>query len=129
MISMALRDTFIQACNSNDLEEVRKCLSKGVDVNTVDIDLGSGLSIAAFHNNLALVDLLLAHPDIDVNLEDDNDDSPLSVAMNKDHQEPALVLDNFDIADAKCVVLFLAKILKAHSSINLIVFLLVLCIL
>ena len=86
MISMALRDTFIQACNSNDLEEVRKCLSKGVDVNTVDIDLGSGLSIAAFHNNLALLELLLAHPDIDVNLEDDNDDSPLSVAMNKDHQ-------------------------------------------
>ena len=86
MISMALRDTFIQACNSNDLEEVRKCLSKGVDVNTVDIDLASGLSIAAFHNNLALLDLLLAHPDIDVNLEDDNDDSPLSVAMNKDHQ-------------------------------------------
>ena len=84
---MALRDTFIQACNSNDLEEVRKCLSKGVDVNTVDIDLGSGLSIAAFHNNLPLLDLLLAHPDIDVNLEDDNDDSPLSVAMNKDHQD------------------------------------------
>ena len=110
MISMALRDTFIQACNSNDLEEVRKCLSKGVDVNTVDIDLGSGLSIAAFHNNLALLDLLLAHPDIDVNLEDDNDDSPLSVAMNKDHQVELMTSMMLN------VLFVTAKILKAARS-------------
>ena len=98
MISMALRDTFIQACNSNDLEEVRKCLSKGVDVNTVDIDLGSGLSIAAFHNNLPLLDLLLAHPDIE---EDGGRQRRLPAQRRHEQGPPGLVFDNFDIADAK----------------------------
>ena len=65
---------FIKSCKSKNLEKVRNCLSRGVDVNTILMEdrdglLGrwSGLTIAAFFNDPELLEILLSHPDIKIN--------------------------------------------------------------
>ena len=59
---------FLQHCEENELEEVRACLTRKVDVNRVSEDgHWSGLTIAAHKNYLELLDLLLSHPDIKIN--------------------------------------------------------------
>ena len=47
----SLESLFIQHCRNNNLERVRICISRGVDVNTVSEDgRWSGLIIAAMEN-------------------------------------------------------------------------------
>ena len=59
---------FLQHCTDNNLEKVRHCLSRGVDVNTVSEDgRWSGLTIAAEKNYTELLEILLSHPDIKIN--------------------------------------------------------------
>ena len=72
---MSLIERFINACKESDLENVKNCLERGVDVNTVS-EIGpeeervavSGLTIAAGKGHLDLLDLLLSQPGINVNL-------------------------------------------------------------
>ena len=72
---MSLIERFINACKESDLENVKNCLERGVDVNTV-AEIGpeeervavSGLTIAAGKGYLDLLDLLLSQPGINVNL-------------------------------------------------------------
>ena len=59
---------FLQHCQDNNLDGVTDCLSRGVDVNTVSEDgKWSGLFIAAEKNYTDLLEILLSHPDIDIN--------------------------------------------------------------
>ena len=61
-------EQFLDHCHENNISEVKKCLSRGVDVNTVSGDGDwSGLIIAAWNDYSDLVDLLLAQPDIKIN--------------------------------------------------------------
>ena len=63
-----LASEFLQYCYLNNLEKVRDCLARGVDVNTVSEDGDwSGLNIAAYKNYLKLLDVLLSQPDIKIN--------------------------------------------------------------
>ena len=74
-VKMSLIERFINACKESDLENVKNCLERGVDVNTVS-EIGpeeervavSGLTIAAGKGYLDLLDLLLSQPGINVNL-------------------------------------------------------------
>ena len=60
---------FINACQDNDIVKVNSCINLGVEINTVSEDgLWSGLTIAAKKNYIKLLDILLTHPNIDVNL-------------------------------------------------------------
>ena len=61
-----LASEFLQYCYLNNLEKVRDCLARGVDVNLVDQDW-SGLNIAAYYGHRETLDVLLSHPDIKVN--------------------------------------------------------------
>lgn len=63
-----LERAFLKACKHDDLVTVRDCIEHGVNVN-VKTASGNhfGLLYAVEYNNTKLCDLLLAHPDIDVN--------------------------------------------------------------
>jgi len=59
---------FIRNCGENNLAGVTDCLARGVDVNTVSEDGDwSGLTIAAEENYPELLEILLSHPDIEIN--------------------------------------------------------------
>ena len=59
---------FLQHCREHNLDGLRESLSYGVDVNTVSEDgHWSGLTIAATRNYLKLLEILLSHPDIEIN--------------------------------------------------------------
>ena len=65
-----IHQQFVQHCDDNNLEGVIDCLSRGADVNTVLEDGNvewTGLTIAAHENYPELVDILLSHPDIEIN--------------------------------------------------------------
>ena len=66
-MNLSLEDTFLKACQENDLTKVRACIDLGVDVNFEGHDGDFGLLISAGRNHLELFDVLLRHPDIDVN--------------------------------------------------------------
>ena len=63
-----LNGMFLARCLENNLEDVKSCLSQGADVNTVSQDgCWSGLTWAAENDHMELLDILLSHPDIEVN--------------------------------------------------------------
>ena len=62
-----LEKTFIDACKNLDLDKVRACVTLGVDVNCEDERNNFGLLIAITLQNLDLLDILLSHPNIEVN--------------------------------------------------------------
>ena len=61
--------TFIKYCENNELERVKDCLSRGVDVNALSEEgRWSGLTLTARQNNTDLLELFLSHPHIKINL-------------------------------------------------------------
>ena len=63
-----LAKEFLKYCRSNNLDMVRDCLNRGVDVNTVSEDgYWSGRTIAAEKKYPELLEILLSHPDIKLN--------------------------------------------------------------
>ena len=82
---------FIKHCQDNNLEGVRDCLSRGVDVNTMSEDgRWSGLTIAAKKNYIELLEILLSHHHIKV-----NNTTTITLKINyttkKEHQWTALL--------------------------------------
>ena len=64
----SLADEFLKYCSENNLAKVTDCLSRGVDVNTVSADgCWTALTIACARNYPELLNILLSHPDIDLN--------------------------------------------------------------
>ena len=60
--------TFLQHCRDNNIREVKDCLTQGTDVNTVSEDgRWSALTIAAHKSSPELLNILLSHPDIQIN--------------------------------------------------------------
>ena len=87
-----LSKEFIQYCKENKLEKVRSCLNLEVDVNTVSVDNSwSGLTIAAHKNYLDLLDLLLSHPDIKINLTTKNSEQSTALMFACISGNPAIV--------------------------------------
>ena len=67
-MSRYMSKMYLQYCKDNKLEDVRVCLSEGVDVNTVsDNGRWSALTIAAHKNLPDLLELVLSQPGIQVN--------------------------------------------------------------
>ena len=62
-----LNEIFLRRCVENDLDGVQSCLSQGTDVNTMNQRGLSGLNCAVFTRQTELLDILLSHPDIEVN--------------------------------------------------------------
>ena len=74
---------FLKYCRSNNLDMVRDCLSRGVDVNTVSEDGDwRGLTVAAYKNYPELLEILLSHADIEINKTSFNDWTALMFACH-----------------------------------------------
>ena len=65
-----MNDSYLNACEQNELSQVVELLSRGADVNWRGDDGArwSGLYFAAVVNNEQLLELLLAQSGVDVNI-------------------------------------------------------------
>ena len=61
-------ESFLSACYGRDIREARRLLSLGADVNSHNEEGETALHWAAYSNSKDLMDLLLARPDIQINL-------------------------------------------------------------
>ena len=60
---------FIESCKVNNVIKAKMALDLGVDVNAVSKDgHWSGITAAAYNNSKDIMELLLSHPDINVNV-------------------------------------------------------------
>ncbi|KAF4467239.1 ankyrin repeat-containing [Fusarium albosuccineum] len=83
----------------------RKSLDAGSNVETVNEQDQTPLSLAAAQGHVPLVRLLLTYRDIDVNSRDENDQTPLSHAAEHGHEEVIKLLlarDSVDINARDC---------------------------
>ena len=103
---------FFEACLDGNDEEVRNLFAKGAQVNWRD-DLDSywnqetGLHYAAGGNHGDLVDLLLAQPGVDVNMQTKQDEvTPLMIACSRGFEEITRKLSKFPgiILSRRCSV-------------------------
>ena len=69
------------------VETTRLLLDRAADVNAVDIYLWSALHRAAYENRTAIVDLLTARDDLDINLRDDHGATALHHAAANGNRE------------------------------------------
>ena len=78
-----MKDLYLQACEENNNSLVRELLSSGADVNwRRDANGWSGLHFAARYNYGELLELLLAQTGVDVNIRDNDNETPLMVACS-----------------------------------------------
>ena len=85
MLSLTMKDSFLEACEANNLSLVRDLLSRGADVNWRDNNGMFVLHIAASNNEGDLLELLLAQTGVDVNIRDDDNMTPLMWACCEGH--------------------------------------------
>ena len=72
----SVKELFIEACQKNELEKVKACITLGVDINLVTDDgKWSGLTAAAHNGSLETLDHLLTLPTIDVNIKTTGSDT------------------------------------------------------
>ena len=86
-----VRDLLLKACQEGNLELASVLLANGADLNWREdalwpTGLWSGLHYAAHGGHRALLNLLLAHPRVDVNIETEYRQTPLMLACSVGHQ-------------------------------------------
>ena len=65
--------SFADHCYNGNLEEVRRALARGEDVNKTNQYSATGLMRAVWNKHNAVVDLLLSQPGVNVNWVNNND--------------------------------------------------------
>merc|ERR1712130_295302 len=65
-----LNELFLDACENGEEEKVNGAIALGVDVNTKDTLEQTGLHLALWKKHENVADILLAHPNIDINGKD-----------------------------------------------------------
>ena len=76
-------EVFLDACRNGDEARVNLAIKLGVDVNTGDGEGRTGLMWAIWREQETIVDILLAHRDIDINATTRRGTSPLSLAASR----------------------------------------------
>ena len=76
-------EVFLDACRNGDEARVNFAIKLGVDVNTGDGEGRTGLMWAIWREQETIVDILLAHRDIDINATTRRGTSPLSLAASR----------------------------------------------
>ena len=78
---------FFKAILDNNIDTVKKLLYSGLDINIQDNEKDTALHKACKKNKIELIKLLLAHPDIDVNItnENENKNTALYHACNRNN--------------------------------------------
>ena len=80
MSEKTLQELFWKACQNGEEAKVNAAIVLDVDVNTKDDNGQTGLMWAIGKKRQDIVDILLAHPDIDINGKTNNGWFPLSQA-------------------------------------------------
>jgi len=77
---------FVASCEKGDLAGVKEAIAAGIPVNCTGRDESTGLMRAIAMRHQQVVDELLRHPDVDINLPGmGNDITPLHVACISDN--------------------------------------------
>ena len=79
-MSETLEDLFLEACKGGDVAKVNSAIVLGVDINIKDADGWTGLLWAIVNKQENIVDILLAHPAIDINGRGSSGCFPLPLA-------------------------------------------------
>ncbi len=80
-------DAYFEAVRKDTVATVSRLLSLGFDPNTVNDKGNTGLLQALFEPSLKVVHELLAHPKLDVNVVNQNDESALMIAALRGHED------------------------------------------
>ncbi len=80
-------DTYFEAVRKDTPATVARLLALGFDPNTVNDKGNTGLLQALFEPSLKVVHELLAHPKLDVNVVNQNDESALMIAALRGHED------------------------------------------
>lgn len=86
------------ACHNDDFESVKHLLKNPrIDVNISEglTDNNTALHFATKHNNIAIVELLLAHKDIDPNQKNNQGKTALDLAEENNLEKITRILENF----------------------------------
>jgi hypothetical protein len=80
-------DTYFEAVRKDTVATVSRLLSLGFDPNTLNEKGNTGLLQALFEPSLKVAHELLAHPKLDVNVVNRNDESALMIAALRGHED------------------------------------------
>ena len=80
-------NSFLQFCIAGDVEGVQAAIANGVDVNEASYFGDTGLMVALLDRNHNVLQLLLQHPQIDINKVDHHGRSALHFAVIHDNRE------------------------------------------
>ena len=83
--TISAKELFLKACEEGNLELARVLLTNGADINwrEDDPEYWSGLHYAAHGGHRDLLDLLIKHPGVDVNIETMYGQTPLMLACSE----------------------------------------------
>ena len=82
-----MKGLYLRACRDNNRFCVRVLLFFGANVNWRNIGGMTGLHLTALHNYGELLEVLLAHPRVDVNIRNNGSWTPLMEACMYSGQE------------------------------------------
>ena len=82
-----IKESFIEACRSDNVDKVESMLSFGADVNWRDVKGLSGLHLAADNGYTELLEVLLAQPKVSVNIRNKNQNTALMYACSSGHED------------------------------------------
>ena len=88
MMSEEISKTLVKSCESGDLQLVKTSLAQNADVNFSRQPFGwTPLTSALFHKHPEIVNLLLKHPNINVDLANSGGMTPLHMAADLENLE------------------------------------------
>merc|ERR1712168_375344 len=103
MQDLPIEQTFLNACEKNDFDRAEACLRLDADPNVkTENGIYSGLIYAAMKNYQRILDLLLSHPKINVNIRGWNDRTPLILSCHNGHSEITQKLVSTSGVDLNC---------------------------
>ena len=97
-----IKESFIEACKSDNVDKVGSMLSFGADVNWRDGKGLSGLHLAADNGYSELLEVLLAEDKINVNLTNKNRNTALMFACSSGHEDIVRRLSQAPGVDLNC---------------------------
>ena len=80
-----LNKTFLNSCENNEIDKVVACTTLNIDINCKDANNFTGLHYSAWNDNLAVLVYLLGKPNVNVNAQSLESETPLMAACKKGH--------------------------------------------
>jgi ankyrin repeat protein len=116
--SKSLENQWFKAVYKNNIEKVKEFINQGIDINKQNRYNITALIYASSWGYKEIVKLLLKHPNINLELKDNNNNNFITILKNKefliDYQLQKELLNN----DRENIILFLDKYNLVHPKIK-----------